>query len=144
VTPSDRSQLTGPLIHSPYDAFYGLEVFRVGDRVEGTLLIAAHHLQPTGVAHGGIYAAIGEAVASQAANVGLAGSGAFAMGMTNTTSFVRPAGAGATLHAVSEPIHRGRTTWLVDVRISDDDGRLCATSRVTLAVRPLPEDLPAT
>jgi 1,4-dihydroxy-2-naphthoyl-CoA hydrolase len=143
VTADERSELTGALVHSPYDAFYGLEVFRIGDRVEGTLEVGPHHHQPTGVVHGGIYAAIGEAVASQAANLGLTGSGQVAMGMTNTTSFIRPASAGTTLHAVSEPIHRGRTTWLVDVRISDADGRLCATSRVTLAVRPLPEGFTA-
>ena len=30
----------------------------------------------------------------------------------------------------------GRTTWIWDVELSDDDGRLCAFSRVTVAVRP--------
>jgi acyl-coenzyme A thioesterase PaaI-like protein len=32
--------------------------------------------------------------------------------------------------------HRGRTTWLWDVEITDDDGRLCAVTRMTIAVRP--------
>ena len=31
-------------------------------------------------------------------------------------------------------IHRGRTTWLWDIEMRDDDGKLCATSRVTIAV----------
>ena len=35
-------------------------------------------------------------------------------------------------------MHRGRTTWVWDVSFTDDEGRLCATSRVTLAVRPAP------
>ena len=37
----------------------------------------------------------------------------------------------------ARPIHRGRTTWVWDVDFTDDEGRLCAVSRVTLAVRPL-------
>jgi uncharacterized protein (TIGR00369 family) len=32
--------------------------------------------------------------------------------------------------------HSGRTTWVWDVEFTDDGGRVCALSRVTLAVRP--------
>ena len=37
---------------------------------------------------------------------------------------------------IDERLHRGRTTWVWDVRLTDDEGRLCASSRVTVAVRP--------
>jgi acyl-coenzyme A thioesterase PaaI-like protein len=30
---------------------------------------------------------------------------------------------------------RGRTTWVWDVRITDDQDRLCAVVRMTIAVR---------
>jgi 1,4-dihydroxy-2-naphthoyl-CoA hydrolase len=33
---------------------------------------------------------------------------------------------------------RGRTTWVWDCELSDDDGRLCALVRMTVAVRPAP------
>ena len=42
------------------------------------------------------------------------------------------------MHAEGTPRHRGRTTWVWDVEFTDDDGRVCALSRVTLAVRPAP------
>jgi uncharacterized protein (TIGR00369 family) len=58
-----------------------------------------------------------------------------AMGLSNNTSFLRPITAG-TIHAEARVLHRGRTTWLLDVEITDDDGRRCALSRVTIAVRP--------
>ncbi|MEA2153596.1 MAG: hypothetical protein QOI18_1829, partial [Solirubrobacteraceae bacterium] len=32
----------------------------------------------------------------------------------------------------------GRTTWVWDVRFTDDAGRTCAVTRMTIAVRPLP------
>jgi uncharacterized protein (TIGR00369 family) len=32
------------------------------------------------------------------------------------------------------PIHRGRTSQVWEIRISDDDGKLCCISRITMAV----------
>ena len=45
---------------------------------------------------------------------------------------------GGTIHAEARVRHRGRTTWIWDVDLSDDEGRMCAVSRVTIAVRPVP------
>jgi 1,4-dihydroxy-2-naphthoyl-CoA hydrolase len=42
------------------------------------------------------------------------------------------------VHAHATRLHRGRTTWMWDVAFSDDDGRVCALTRMTIAVRPLP------
>ena len=65
-------------------------------------------------------------------------NGHFAVGQSNHTSFLRPVADGSIL-AEGRPRHRGRTSWIWDVDFTDDDGRLCAISRVTLAVRPVPE-----
>jgi 1,4-dihydroxy-2-naphthoyl-CoA hydrolase len=40
------------------------------------------------------------------------------------------------VNASARARHRGRTTWLWDVEMADDEGRVCALSRVTIAVRP--------
>ena len=61
-----------------------------------------------------------------------------AVGLSNQTSFLRPITVGS-IHAVARPRHRGRTTWVWEVELSDDDDRLCVVSRVTVAVRPLPD-----
>ena len=58
-----------------------------------------------------------------------------AMGLANQTSFLRPVTQGA-VNAVARARHRGRTTWVWEVELTDDDGRLCALTRVTVAVRP--------
>jgi uncharacterized protein (TIGR00369 family) len=60
--------------------------------------------------------------------------GMIATGMSNQTSFLRPITEG-TVHATAVRRHRGRTTWMWDVEITDDAGRLCAVSRMTIAVR---------
>jgi uncharacterized protein (TIGR00369 family) len=78
-----------------------------------------------------------EALASLATFVAVAPEGKAAMGMSNATTFMRPITEG-TVHAVGRRRHRGRTTWVWDVDFTDDAGRLCATTRMTIAVRDLP------
>ncbi len=92
-------------------------------------------LQPFGLVHGGVYASIAETLASIGTFVAVQADGMHAMGLSNSTSFLRPILSG-TIHATARPIHRGRTTWLWDVECADDDGRVCAITRMTIAVRP--------
>jgi 1,4-dihydroxy-2-naphthoyl-CoA hydrolase len=90
--------------------------------------------QPLGLVHGGAYAALAESMVSGTTHLVVEADGNFAVGQSNHTHFFRPATEGF-IHAEGTPIHRGRTSWVWDVRFTDDDGRLCAASRVTLAVR---------
>ena len=61
-------------------------------------------------------------------------AGQTAQGLSNQTSFLRPITDG-TIHAVGRRRHRGRSTWVWEVDIADDNGRLCALVRMTVAVR---------
>jgi 1,4-dihydroxy-2-naphthoyl-CoA hydrolase len=90
--------------------------------------------QRFGLVHGGTYAALAEMVATEGTVVGVWKDGNAAMGLSNATNFMRPITDG-TIHAVARRIHAGRTTWIWDVDLSDDQGRVCAVSRVTVAVR---------
>jgi uncharacterized protein (TIGR00369 family) len=105
-----------------------------GGVLTATVPVRPELLQPFGLVHGGVFAAIAETLASIGTFVGVHEQGMQAMGLSNSTSFLRPILAG-TIHAEARPLHRGRTTWLWDVDITDDDGRLCATTRMTIAVR---------
>ena len=97
--------------------------------------------QPTGLVHGGVYASIAEAMASLATALAVQAEGGMAMGLSNSTSFcARSQRHGARAGA---RLHRGRTTWVWDVRFSDDAERLCAITRMTIAVRPAPAGEPA-
>ena len=93
--------------------------------------------QPLGLVHGGVYASIAESIASMATALAVLEKGEVATGLSNATSFLRPITKG-TIHARAERVHRGRTTWVWDVSCTDDDGRLCALTRMTVAVRPAP------
>ena len=125
-----------------FDGLLGLELTEVGEGLaRGRIEVRPELCQGFGMLHGGVYAAIAESLASRGTIAGVLRQGAYALGMANNTSFLRPVSEG-TLEGVARPLHRGRTTWVWDVEFSDAEGRLCAVSRVTIAVR-CPDTEPA-
>jgi 1,4-dihydroxy-2-naphthoyl-CoA hydrolase len=121
-----------------FDRLYGLELVSLSeDEVRGRVAVRDEVRQPLGLVHGGLYAAIAESLASLATHVAVAAGGEMAVGLSNSTSFLRPVTEG-TVHARGVRLHRGRTTWVWDVTFTDDRERVCAVTRMTIAVRPLP------
>jgi 1,4-dihydroxy-2-naphthoyl-CoA hydrolase len=118
-----------------FDRLYGLEVLEVGEEeIRAQVKVRDDLRQPGGLVHGGVFASIAESIASLATGVAVMRDGRTAQGMSNQTSFLRPIVHG-TIHAVARRRHRGRTTWVWEVDITDDEGRLCALVRMTVAVR---------
>jgi 1,4-dihydroxy-2-naphthoyl-CoA hydrolase len=97
--------------------------------------VQPRHLQPNGVVHGGVYASLAESLASKATYQAVRENGEIAFGMANNTSFLRVISEGH-VNATARARQRGRTTWVWDVELTDDEGRVCALSRMTVAVRP--------
>ncbi|HEX4345733.1 MAG TPA: PaaI family thioesterase [Solirubrobacteraceae bacterium] len=120
-----------------FDALLGLELLECTEElVTARLPVRDELLQPFGLVHGGVLASIAETLASVGTAVVVIPQGNGAMGLSNQTSFLRPLVSG-TIHARALRRHRGRTTWIWDVEICDDAGRVCALSRMTIAVRPI-------
>ena len=118
------------------DGVLGFETLEAGPEfARARAQVGDHHKQSLGLVHGGVYAAMAESLASQATALAVASEGKIALGMSNQTSFMRPILSGF-VHAEARCRHRGSTTWVWDVEMTDDDGRLCALSRMTIAVRP--------
>jgi 1,4-dihydroxy-2-naphthoyl-CoA hydrolase len=107
------------------------------DRARGRFPVEDRVRQPYGIVHGGAYAALAETICSAATHMAVAGDGRMAVGQSNHTSFLRPVSSGM-VHAEAVPRHRGRTSWVWDVEFTDDEGRVCALTRMTLAVREAP------
>jgi 1,4-dihydroxy-2-naphthoyl-CoA hydrolase len=113
----------------------GFELLELGEEIAtGRFEVSDRVRQPMGIVHGGAYAAMAESLASAATYAAVAGDGMIAVGQSNHTSFLRPVFSG-TVRADARRRHRGRTSWVWEVDFSDDESRLCALSRVTLAVR---------
>ena len=118
-----------------FDGLYGLEVTAWEDGlVRGSVGVRDELKQPAGLVHGGVFASIAESLASMATHFAVADDGRAAMGLSNQTSFLRPITEGR-VHAEARARHRGRTTWVWEVDFTDNQGRLCALCRMTIAVR---------
>lgn len=136
MTPPFRTPIEFPLaLTDGFDGLYGLELLEVSEEVViGRVSVREELKQPGGLVHGGVYASIAEALATWGTALAVLVPGQIAVGLSNQTSFLRPITEG-TIHASAISKHRGRTTWVWEVEISDDEGRLCVLTRMTIAVR---------
>ena len=122
-----------------FNELIGVELLEVGeDEASARVPVAPKLLQPFAVVHGGVIASLAETLTSYATWLRVHEGGSTAMGQANQTSFLRPISEGH-VNARAKLRHRGRTTWVWDVDVTDDAGRLCAVARMTVAVRPTPD-----
>jgi len=96
--------------------------------------VGDHLRQPYGIVHGGVYASLAETITSRGTWLAVRDEGQLAMGQSNQTTFLRAITEGH-IHAHAVARHRGRTSWVWDVDVTDDEGRTCALVRMTIAVR---------
>ena len=93
-----------PLPYRPengLEGLLGLEIVAFSrDEVRARVEVRDHLKQPFGLVHGGVYAAVAEALASMGTAWAVAPEGRIAMGLANQTSFLRPITQG-TIHAVA-------------------------------------------
>jgi 1,4-dihydroxy-2-naphthoyl-CoA hydrolase len=105
--------------------------------VRGRMPVSDRILQPYGLVHGGAMLTLAETLASHGTWVGVKDAGNLAMGQEISASLMRPISAG-NVNGVATVRRRGRSAWVWEIEITDDDGRLCALVRATIAVRPGP------
>jgi 1,4-dihydroxy-2-naphthoyl-CoA hydrolase len=125
---------------SPFVASTAFDVTEAtGTRVTGTVETGPQQHTPWGVVHGGLYCAVIESAASIGASTAVADRGQFAVGVNNSTDFLRPMTAGR-LDVLAEPIQQGRTLQLWQVVLTRaEDGKLVARGQVRLQNVPLPQ-----
>ena len=132
----DRAQAPSPEIALPGGTLMErlrLEILEVSlERIVARIPVEGN-TQPYGLLHGGATAALCETVASYGTAV-VAGPDHVVMGIELNVNHIKAVRDGHVT-ATSVPLHVGRTTavWNMDVR--DDQGRLVAVSRLTLAIR---------
>ncbi len=116
----------------------GLELDEVtGTRVTAHLDLGTRHHTPFGVIHGGVYATVVESVGSIGASVAVADRQEFAVGLHNSTDFLRPA-RGGRVDIVAVALMQGRTQQLWEITITrDEDGKPVASGRLRLQNVPL-------
>lgn len=131
----DPDTLVAPGPTSPFVELLGIVVTHVSPRrVVAHFDVDERLHQPYGLLHGGVHAAAIETLCSVGAAGVAAADGRGAVGLSNSTDFVRPHRTGR-LDVVAEPIHLGRSQHLWRAAITRaGDGKLVAQGQVRLQV----------
>jgi len=90
--------------------------------------------QPDGVLHGGATAALAESVGSFASHVFMDTEKFFIRGLEITANHLKSVKSGF-VYAKATFLHKGRTTQLLDIRVTDEDDNLvsiCKLSTISL------------
>ena len=90
--------------------------------------------QPDGVLHGGATVALAESVGSIASQIFTNLEAFFVRGIEISANHIKSVRSGH-VHAKATFLHKGRTTQLLDIKVTDDDGHLisiCKLSTITL------------
>lgn len=134
----DVAKLPPPFdaMRSPFDELIGGEVLSIDpDDARARVPMREELAQPFGLMHGGVYSSGIEGLCSLATAAAVWEGGAFAVGQSISVNFVRPVTEGSA-EVRARARHRGRTTWIWEAEVVDDQERLCATATMTMAVRP--------
>ena len=86
--------------------------------------------QPDGVLHGGATAALAESVGSFASHIFIDLEQYFVRGLEITANHLKSVKAGY-IYAKATFLHKGRTTQLLDIKVTDDDDNLISICRLS-------------
>jgi 1,4-dihydroxy-2-naphthoyl-CoA hydrolase len=130
-----------PVAESNFDTYIGTEWISLDpDDARARIEMRDELRQPYGLMHGGVYSTLVESLCSYATAVAVHDEGNISVGQAIEVSILRPVVAGyAECRGLVR--HRGRTTWVWEAEILDDDERLCALAKMTMAIRPAPKDV---
>jgi 1,4-dihydroxy-2-naphthoyl-CoA hydrolase len=103
------------------------------DWLAATMPVGPNTLQPMGLLHGGASLALAETVGSVAGSLSVDPREAVCVGQDINANHVRAVRAGLVT-GTARPLHRGRTSQVWGIDITDDAGRLVCIARLTLAV----------
>ena len=91
--------------------------------------------QPDGVLHGGASVALAESVGSAASYVFLDGNNYYIRGIEIAANHVKSIREGF-VYAKASILHKGRTTQLWEIRITDGEGQLISNCKLTTIALP--------
>lgn len=100
------------------------------DFVVARMPVNSRVYQPDGVLHGGATAALAESVGSFAAHIFMDLNEVFVRGIEISANHLKSVTEGY-VYAKSKFIHKGRTTQLLEIRVTDDHGNLVSLCKLT-------------
>lgn len=103
------------------------------DSLKCEMEVLQHTKQSMGILHGGASAALCETLGSIASNLIVDPDRFYCVGLDINASHLRPVKSGV-ISAEAKPVHLGRKTHVWRIDITNEEGKLTCTSRLTMAV----------
>lgn len=103
------------------------------DRVVCNMPVGPKTIQPMGLLHGGASVALAETAASIGTALNINPDTHIAAGLEINANHIRGKRDGIVT-ATATPFHKGRTTMVWDIQITDEQDKLICVSRCTVAV----------
>jgi 1,4-dihydroxy-2-naphthoyl-CoA hydrolase len=111
---------------APFNKLLGVKVVHCSsERTEAQLTVREELCNRRGVLHGGAVMALGDTLGGMTASSCLH-EGSRTATIESKTNFFASLPQGDTAHATCIPLHRGRTTIVLETRITRGDGKLAA------------------
>ena len=112
----------------------GIEFTEIGDDyLVARMPVDRRTLQPYGLLHGGASLTLAETLGSTGAYLSIDHRKYQAVGLEINANHVRGVKEG-WVTGTARPLHRGKTTQLWEIKITDAAGKLVCVSRITMAV----------
>lgn len=105
------------------------------DQVVMTMPVDGRTHQPAGFLHGGANVALAETAASIGAFFNVDPEKFNVFGIEINANHIKSK-RGGTITAKAEPVHKGKTTMVWEIRITDEDDNLICISRCTIGIVP--------
>ncbi len=114
----------------------GIEYIDVGENfLVGKMAVSPKVHQPEGVLHGGATVALAESVGSMASHIFLDTQNLFVRGIEISANHLKSVKEG-DVFAKATIIHKGRTTQLWDIKITDAEDNLVSICKLTTIALP--------
>ncbi|MFN4083462.1 MAG: hotdog fold thioesterase [Bacteroidia bacterium] len=112
----------------------GIEYCEIGNDFLVAKMPADHRtFQPLKMINGGAYCTLAETVGSMAANLCINRNEKVALGLDINANHISSVGSGY-VYGKAIPLHIGKTTQVWEIKITNEHGKLCCISRLTMSV----------
>lgn len=119
---------------------FGIDIVEVGsDSMTGRLTVDERHLRPGKIMNGGVSLVLIETLGSFSSYLHINPQTQNAFGIQVTANHLSIAKPGDVLTAKSSAVHIGRTTQVWDVNITNQNGKMVSSGRITMLVTDMPK-----
>ena len=103
------------------------------EEIRATMPVDKRTIQPYGILHGGASVALAETLGSVAAHSCIDATKYQSVGLEINANHIRSVKSG-NVTGIARPVHMGRSTHVWAIDISNEEGKLVCTSRLTMAI----------